>query len=223
MWRIARETCPVHCSIQSAAPRTGVVVMRRQTGQNVLEYEILQEQAATIGRLGRELQDALDALNAFDKRASSGKTAAARRDRQRARLVDDAAYALWHFVVQRECSGFGFRTTEQVLKEYAVPAEVRLKMGAVRPRVPDYDSALHATRAEVSTTSSRTPASAARISAAMVVALSPRCAGDVEPIDSARWTSVSTSIARRSITPKLSRRAKGESSRIASWRIQSGS
>jgi len=137
MWRIARETCPVHCSIQSAAPRTGVVVMRRKTGQDVLEYEILQEQAATIGRLGRELQDALDALDAFDKRASSGKTAADRRDRQRARLVDDAAYALWHFVVQRECSGFGFRATEQVLKEYAVPAEVRLKLGAVRPRAPD--------------------------------------------------------------------------------------
>jgi len=137
MWRIARATGPVHCPIESAAPRTGVVVMRRKTGQDVLEYEILQEQAATIGRLGRELQDALDALDAFDKRASGGKTAAERRDRQRARLVDDAAYALWHFVVQRECSGFGFRTTEQVLKEYAVPAEVRLKMGAVRPRVPD--------------------------------------------------------------------------------------
>jgi len=132
MWRIARETCPVHCSIQSAAPRTGVVVMRRKTGQDVLEYEILQEQAATIGRLGRELQDALDALDAFDKRASSGKTAADRRDRQRARLVDDAAYALWHFVVQRECSGF--RGTEQLLADYAVPAEVRAKMGVARPR-----------------------------------------------------------------------------------------
>jgi hypothetical protein len=44
-------------------------------------------------------------------------------DPQRARLVDAAAYALWNFVVQRECSGF--RETEQVLKDYAVPVEVR--------------------------------------------------------------------------------------------------
>jgi hypothetical protein len=50
-----------------------------------------------------------------------------------AHLVDAAAYALWNFVVQRECSGF--RETEQVLKEYAVPAEVRAKMGAVRSSV----------------------------------------------------------------------------------------
>ncbi len=85
------------------------------------------------------------------------------------------------------------------------------------------ESDLHATRAEVSTTSSRTSISAARISATMVAVFSPRCAGEVEPIESARCTSVSTSIARRSITPKLSMRAKGESSRIASWRIQLGS
>jgi hypothetical protein len=34
--------------------------------------------------------------------------------------------------VQRECSGF--RCTEQVLKDYAIPREARAKMGAVRPR-----------------------------------------------------------------------------------------
>jgi hypothetical protein len=89
-------------------------------GWDVLQYEIRQEQAATIGRLARELRDALDALDAADR---SGP--------DRARLVDEAAYALWNFVVQRECSGF--RDTEYVLKDYAVPAAVRAKMGAVRP------------------------------------------------------------------------------------------
>ena len=94
--------------------------MRRpQTGQDVLEYEIREAQAATIGRLGRELRNALDALAAVD-----------RGDPQRPRLVDDAAYALWHFVVHRDCSGFA--GTEHILKEYAVPGEVRAKMGAVR-------------------------------------------------------------------------------------------
>jgi hypothetical protein len=107
-------------------------VKRVRTGLDVLEYEIRQEQAATIGRLSRELRDAIDALDTFDRRVSSGKTAPDRRDRQRAGLVDAAAYALWNFVVQRECSGL--RWTEQVLKDYAVPVEVRAKMGAIRPR-----------------------------------------------------------------------------------------
>jgi hypothetical protein len=106
--------------------------MRLRTGLDVLEYEIRQEQAATIGRLARELRDALDALDTFNRRASRGKTATVSRDPQRARLVDAAAYALWNFVVQRECSGL--RWTEQVLKDYAVPAEVHAKMGALRPR-----------------------------------------------------------------------------------------
>jgi len=106
--------------------------MRSRTGLDVLEYEIRQEQAATIGRLARELQDALDALDTLNRRASSGKKTADSRDPQRARLVDAAAFALWNFIVQRECSGF--RGTEQVLKDYAVPVEVRAKMGAIRSR-----------------------------------------------------------------------------------------
>jgi len=106
--------------------------MRVRTGLDVLEYEIRQEQAATIGRLARELRDALDALDAFNRQASSAEAGADSRDPQRAGLVDAAAYALWNFVVQRECSGF--RGTEQVLKDYAVPVEVRAKMGAIRSR-----------------------------------------------------------------------------------------
>jgi hypothetical protein len=106
--------------------------MRVRTGWDVLQHEIREEQAATIGRLARELRDALDALANFDRRASSGKTAASSRDPQRTRLVDAAAYALWTFVVQRDCSGFRF--TEQILEDFAVPVEVRAKMGAVRRR-----------------------------------------------------------------------------------------
>jgi hypothetical protein len=96
--------------------------MRSKTGWDVLENEILEEQAATIGRLSRELRQALDALAAVDDR----------QDPQRPRLVDAAAYALFNFVVQRECSGL--RGTEHVLKQYAVPAEVRVRMGVTRPR-----------------------------------------------------------------------------------------
>lgn len=107
-------------------------MMRPKTGWDVLQYEIREEQAATIGRVARELQEALDALHTFDRRASVGMTATDSRDTQRGRLVDAAAYALWNFVVQRDCSGFRF--TQQALEDYAVPPEVRAKMGAVRPR-----------------------------------------------------------------------------------------
>ena len=100
-----------------------------KTGQDVLEYEILEAQAATIGRLARDLRAALDALAAFDQRTTNGQPAA--RNPERARLVDAAASALWHFVVQRECSGL--RGTEHVLRDYAVPKEVRARMGVVRP------------------------------------------------------------------------------------------
>ena len=96
----------MHCRISVGSASNGVVVMRLRTGLDVLEYEIRQEQATTIGRLARELRDALDALDTFNRQAGSGKTAADSRDPQRARLVDAAAYALWNFVVQRECSGF---------------------------------------------------------------------------------------------------------------------
>jgi hypothetical protein len=106
--------------------------MPPKTGEDILDYEIRQEQAATIGRLSRELQSALAALNGFDRQAGSAMTAAERRAPHRVRLVDAAAYALWNFVVQRECSGF--RGTERLLDDYAVPLEVRAKMGVCRPR-----------------------------------------------------------------------------------------
>jgi hypothetical protein len=98
------------------------------TGWDVLQNEILGEQAATIGRLGQELRTSLDALAAFDRDTPS----ADRRDPQRMRLVDAAGYALWHFVVQRDCAGL--RGTEHVLKQYGVPAEVRARMGVSKPR-----------------------------------------------------------------------------------------
>jgi hypothetical protein len=107
-------------------------MMRPKTGWDVLQYEIREEQAATIGRLARELREALDALDAFDRRASSATMTANSRDRQRERLVDAAGYALWSFVVQRDCSGF--RLTDHVLEDYAVPAEVRARMGVMRTR-----------------------------------------------------------------------------------------
>ena len=92
-----------------------------KTGWDVLQYEVREEQASTVGRLSRELRAALDALKA-----------AAKDDPQRGRLVDAAAYALWNFVVQRDCAGIRF--TEAALRNYDVPTEVRARMGVVPPK-----------------------------------------------------------------------------------------
>jgi|SRR5581483_3375559 len=90
-----------------------------------LDYEIAQEKASTLGRLGRALESALAKLAAFDD-ATPEKTADIKR--QRRGLVDAAGHALWLFVVQREA--LGLRDTRTLMRDYRVPAEVYNRMGA---------------------------------------------------------------------------------------------
>lgn len=95
---------------------------RNEGGQlDVLQYEVLQEKAAVLARLGRRLQSALDALAAFDASADPGSAA------ERDALVGAAGEALWYFVVQREV--LGLRDADVVMRELRVPREVRLRMG----------------------------------------------------------------------------------------------
>ena len=95
---------------------------------DVLEYEMMQEKAAALGRLTRNFEAALAALAAFDAAASDalGRARPARREA----LLDAAGRALFDFVVQREACGL--RNTEAVLRHYNVPAAVRWRMGVVR-------------------------------------------------------------------------------------------
>ena len=85
----------------------------------VLDYELAQEKASTLGRLGRALEAALAALRAHD--AEGGEPAARRR------LVAEAGHALWLFVVQREA--IGLRDTRQLMRDYRIPGEVMNRMG----------------------------------------------------------------------------------------------
>ena len=96
-----------------------------------LNYEIAQEKASTLGRLGRALEAALAALKEFDARAIE-PTAEIRRERNA--LVAEAGYALWLFVVQREA--LGLRDSRQVMRDYAVPPEVQGRMGMLPARKP---------------------------------------------------------------------------------------
>ena len=90
------------------------------SGYATLEYEIVQEKASALGRLGRGLEAALAALAACPRTAASDRTL-------RADLVDQAGYALWLFVVQREACGLN--DSAQVMRDYGVPNEVRARMG----------------------------------------------------------------------------------------------
>jgi hypothetical protein len=86
-----------------------------------LDYEIAQERATALGRLGRALEAALAALSDYD-------TAHTERDAVRGQLVQAASDALWCFIVQREACGL--RDSRPVIRDYRVPAEVYARMGA---------------------------------------------------------------------------------------------
>jgi hypothetical protein len=104
--------------------------------ENALDYEIVQEQAAALGRLGRVLEAALRNLAAYDasEGASGDGLAIPRQPSQavRMRLIEHASYALWCFMVQREACGL--RDQASLVREYRVPAEVRNRVGAFRNR-----------------------------------------------------------------------------------------
>jgi hypothetical protein len=85
-----------------------------------LDYEIAQEQASALGRLGRALEAALAALE--DHEAHHRE-----RNAARAKLMQDAGHALWCFIVQREACGM--HDPKPVLRAYRVPAEVHNRMG----------------------------------------------------------------------------------------------
>ena len=91
-----------------------------RSGYATLECEIAQEKASALGRLGRRLEAALTALAACPQTANSDR-------KIRDSLVEQAGYALWLFVVQREACGL--KGIAQVMQVYGVPNEVHARMG----------------------------------------------------------------------------------------------
>lgn len=103
-------------------PRT-FASQHREANVEALNYELLQESASTLARLGRRLERSLEALDAHDAAAGQG----GRRTAERDVLVAEAGESLWYYVIQREV--MGLRETETVLHELGIPREVRLRMG----------------------------------------------------------------------------------------------
>jgi hypothetical protein len=98
--------------------------LRLENGATVLDYELLGEKAATLGRLGERAATAVGRLAAFDAEEGEG-------DGRRA-LVDAASEAVWHFFIQRELCGF--RDHRAVTAELAIPREVLKRLGAAPRR-----------------------------------------------------------------------------------------
>jgi hypothetical protein len=95
-----------------------------------LEYELAQEKASALGRLGRALEAALAALQSFDAQVAE-PTPETRRERRA--LVAEAGHALWQFVVQRE--SIGLRDTRHIMRDYRVPADVQGRMGMLPAKI----------------------------------------------------------------------------------------
>jgi hypothetical protein len=95
------------------------------SGYATLQYEIAEERASALGRLGRRLEAALTALAACPRTTHSDR-------KIRDGLVEQAGYALWLFVVQREACGLN--KIDHVIKVYRVPDEVVARMGPLPRR-----------------------------------------------------------------------------------------
>ena len=91
---------------------------RSEHAYQVTLKEIAEEKAASLGRAGRRLEDALAALDALDNPGG---------DDGRTDLVEEAGEALYFYIVQREACGL-FDSAE-ILRELKVPEEVRRRMG----------------------------------------------------------------------------------------------
>lgn len=89
---------------------------------SALEYELLSERADALGRHGLKVEKAIAALQALERNETTPQ--------QRENLLDDAADAVWAFLIQREICGL--RDSRDAVRRYGLPKEVMARLGIVR-------------------------------------------------------------------------------------------
>lgn len=89
--------------------------LRVETGEAVLRYEIMEEQANSLGRAGKRVETTLAALR--EHPGGEGRAEALRA----------AAEAVWAFLVQREV--MGLRDRAYIVAHYGIPREVLNRLG----------------------------------------------------------------------------------------------
>jgi hypothetical protein len=94
---------------------------RSDAAFNVLESDMAAEKASSLGHHGRQVEKAMAALRGF-----AGEPG----DKPRTELLDRAAYQVWAFLVQRELCGL--RDQQWIIKDYGIPGEVLVRLGAVK-------------------------------------------------------------------------------------------
>ncbi|KGF67935.1 hypothetical protein LL06_19365 [Hoeflea sp. BAL378] len=87
-------------------------------------YEARQEAASALGRIGKQLEEALAAIRRHDETPNP--------NRSREDLLQDAADRVQALIIQREA--FGLYASRDVQAFYGVPREVMLRIGIVRPK-----------------------------------------------------------------------------------------
>src|SRR5437763_648724 len=104
---LARQGCGDKSVVRHPS---SVIATAAENLNAALEYEIAREKAASLGRLGRRLEAALEALRAFD--ASHARAHSPEREA----LLEEAGVLLWSFVVQREACGL--RDSTRIMQDY---------------------------------------------------------------------------------------------------------
>jgi hypothetical protein len=94
---------------------------RSDSAFNLLEADLVAEKASSLGHHGRQVEKAMAALREFD--------AAPGHPDERLALLRKAAREVWAFLVQRELCGL--RDQKQVIKDYGIPGEVLVRLGAI--------------------------------------------------------------------------------------------
>jgi hypothetical protein len=86
-------------------------------GPDPLEVEIAAEKAAALGRSGEKVEQTLARLNACERGTP-----------ERAESLKSAAEAVYAYFIQRELCGM--RRHQDVIREYGIPNEVLVRLGA---------------------------------------------------------------------------------------------
>ncbi|MGN6470283.1 MAG: DUF6665 family protein [Rhizobiaceae bacterium] len=96
---------------QNSGSRSG------QTGVDVLDYELMAEKAASLGRAGHYAERYLRQLREYEGNAEG-----------RAALLKKTAEAVYAWFIQRELCGL--RRHDSLIREYSIPKEVLVRLGA---------------------------------------------------------------------------------------------
>lgn len=96
----------------------------KETGLNILEYELMSERADSLGRHGLKVEKALALL--------AERVAAKCSGEERESLLNAAADVVWAFFIQREMCGL--RSQKDAIRRYGIPPEVIARLGIVRKK-----------------------------------------------------------------------------------------